>query len=197
MESEITTAINYEAEFNNRARVPEHPQIMDNWMAASVKWRKDVAEARLDIPYGQTPRQCIDIFKPRKEKPGPIVLFIHGGYWQALGRESFSHMAKGANKHGVTVAVASYDLCPKVSVSEIIGQMRTCCAYLWKTYKSVENLQAQDRGRGPLGRRPPDRRDAGHALAGHRSRTSTSVGVWRVVDFRYFRPAPAGGDQPQ
>ena len=135
MESEITTAINYEAEFNNRARVPEHPEIMDGWLAASAKWRKDVAEARLDIPYGSTPRQSIDIFKPRKEKPGPIVLFIHGGYWQALGRESFSHMAKGPNKHGVTVAVASYDLCPKVTVREIIGQMRTCCAYLWKTYK--------------------------------------------------------------
>lgn len=135
MQQEITTAINYEAEFNNRARVPEHPEIMSGWLEAAAKWRKDVAEPRLDVPYGESARQCVDIFKPRKEKPGPIALFIHGGYWQALGRESFSHMARGANKHGVTVAVPSYDLCPKVTVVDIINQMRACCLFLWKTYK--------------------------------------------------------------
>ncbi len=135
MEPEITTAVNYEAEYNNRARVPEHPGIVKDWEKAAAKWRKDAAEARLDVSYGPTARQCVDIFKPRKEKPGPIALFIHGGYWQAMGRESFSHMAKGANKHGLTVAVASYDLCPAVSVSQIIDQMRACCAYLWNTYK--------------------------------------------------------------
>ena len=135
MEQEITTAINYEAEFNNRGRVPEHPEIMAGWIEAAVKWRKDAAEARLDVPYGDSPRQSMDIFKPRKEKPGPIAMFIHGGYWQALGRENFSHMAKGANKHGVTVAVPSYDLCPKVGVGDIINQMRACAVFLWKTYK--------------------------------------------------------------
>ena len=135
METAITTAINYDAEFNNRARVPEHPAIMGGWIESAAKWRKDAAEALLDIPYGASARQCVDIFKPRKEKPGPIVLFIHGGYWQTMSRDNFSHMAKGPNKHGVTVAVASYDLCPKVTVAEIIGQMRDCCAFLWKTYK--------------------------------------------------------------
>lgn len=135
MDTAISTAINYDAEFNNRARVPDHARIMGGWMEASAKWRKDAAEVRLDVPYGPTARQCVDIFKPRKEKPGPIALFIHGGYWQTLSRDSFSHMAKGPNTHGVTVAVASYDLCPRVTVAEIIAQMRACCAYLWKTYK--------------------------------------------------------------
>lgn len=44
-------------------------------------------------------------------------------------------MARGPNAHGVTVAVASYDLCPSVQVDEIIGQMRACCLYLWRTCK--------------------------------------------------------------
>ena len=87
--------IDYEAEYNNRARVPEHGDIMRSWTRDAAKWRSDADSARLDISYGETPRQALDIFKPRKEKPGPIALFIHGGYWQALGRESFSHMAQG------------------------------------------------------------------------------------------------------
>ncbi len=135
MDRQITTAINYEAEYNNRARVPEHAEIMADWSADASKWRRDVAEARLDVPYGESVRQCVDIFKPRKEKPGPIAMFIHGGYWQALGRESFSHMARGANTHGVTVAIPSYDLCPDVTIVDIINQMRACCLFLWKTYR--------------------------------------------------------------
>ncbi|MEM7425026.1 MAG: alpha/beta hydrolase [Pseudomonadota bacterium] len=131
----MDTGIDYEAEYNNRARVPDHGDIMRSWTRDAAKWRTDADNARLDISYGDTPRQALDIFKPRKEKPGPIALFIHGGYWQALGRESFSHMARGPNAHGLTVAVASYDLCPNVTVDEIIGQMRSCCLYLWRTYK--------------------------------------------------------------
>ena len=131
----MDTNIDYEAEYNNRARVPEHGEIMRGWTRDAAAWRNDSNGARLDIAYGDTPRQALDIFKPRKEKPGPIALFIHGGYWQALGRESFSHMARGPNAHGITVAVASYDLCPNVTVNEIVGQMRTCCLYLWQTYK--------------------------------------------------------------
>jgi arylformamidase len=54
----------------------------------------------------------------------PLVVFIHGGYWQALDGSWFSHMARGLNAHGISVAVPTYDLCPQVSVSDIIEQMR-------------------------------------------------------------------------
>ena len=37
----------------------------------------------------------------------------------------FSQMARGLNAHGVTVAVAGYDLCPQVSIATIIEQMRS------------------------------------------------------------------------
>jgi arylformamidase len=65
----------------------------------------------------------IDFF-PGDDK-GPVVVFIHGGYWQALDGSFFSHMARGLNAHGVSVAVPSYDLCPDVTVDRIIDEMRT------------------------------------------------------------------------
>ena len=46
----------------------------------------------------------------------------------ATGRRStrsfFSHLAGGLNAHGIDVAIPSYDLCPDVTVGEIIRQMR-------------------------------------------------------------------------
>ena len=49
------------------------------------------------------------------DRDGPIVVFIHGGYWQALDGSFFSHLAAGLNAHGISVAIPSYDLCPAVT----------------------------------------------------------------------------------
>ena len=57
---------------------------------------------------------------PQGGADGPLALFIHGGYWRSLEPSSFSQMARGMNAHGVTVAVSGYDLCPQVSIAEII-----------------------------------------------------------------------------
>ena len=64
----------------------------------------------------------IDFFAGGRD--GPIVVFIHGGYWQALDGSFFSHLAAGLNAHGISVAIPSYDLCPAVTVDQIIEQMR-------------------------------------------------------------------------
>ncbi|MBC8008389.1 MAG: alpha/beta hydrolase fold domain-containing protein, partial [Prolixibacteraceae bacterium] len=59
----------------------------------------------------------------------------HGGYWQALDPSHFSHLACAANMNGVAFAVAGYDLCPQVSVAEIIDQVRAAALYLWKRHQ--------------------------------------------------------------
>nr|WP_256442941.1 MULTISPECIES: alpha/beta hydrolase [unclassified Bradyrhizobium] len=75
------------------------------------------------LRYGSGERHGLDLFAADVDG-GAIVVFIHGGYWQALDRSFFSHMARGLNARGVTVAVPSYDLCPQVGVADIITQMR-------------------------------------------------------------------------
>jgi arylformamidase len=61
----------------------------------------------------------------------PLALFIHGGYWRSLDPSLFSHMARGLNSRGVAVAVVGYDLCPEVTIAEIIEQIRHACLFLW------------------------------------------------------------------
>jgi arylformamidase len=122
--------------YDNRAAVPEHPQIFAQWAKDAAVFRevasKD-ARAELDIPYGTSPRQYIDLFKG-KAPDAPLALFIHGGYWRALDPKFHSHCAKGLNERGVTVAVAGYDLCPQVNIADIIEQMRAAALFLWRRF---------------------------------------------------------------
>jgi arylformamidase len=116
----MTPEIDYEAEYNNRARVPEHPALIAGWARDAELWRK--SQVFQTISYGPGARHTIDVFASRGN--GDLVVFIHGGYWQALDGSFFSHLAAGLNAHGVSVAIPSYDLCPQVSIEDVIAQMR-------------------------------------------------------------------------
>lgn len=120
------SAPDYEAEYNNRARVPENPALIAGWARDAVAHRERHVP-RL-VRYGSGTRNVIDYFPGNHD--GPIVVFIHGGYWQALDNSFFSHLAGGLNAHGIGVAIPSYDLCPDVSVDSIIGEMREACREL-------------------------------------------------------------------
>jgi arylformamidase len=118
----VTAEVDYEVEYNNRARVPEHPALIAGWARDAQAYRELKRDACRTISYGPGARHAIDIFPARNQ--GAMVVFIHGGYWQALDGSFFSHLAAGLNAHGVSVAIPSYDLCPQVSVEDIIAQMR-------------------------------------------------------------------------
>jgi arylformamidase len=126
--------VNYEAEYNNRARVPEHPDIFARWAREAEDYRAEAMKERraeLGLSYGESLRQFIDLFSPRPGVTAPLALFIHGGYWRSLDPSLFSHMARGLNSRGVAVAVVGYDLCPEVTIAEIIEQIRHACLFLW------------------------------------------------------------------
>src|ERR687886_23074 len=108
-----------EAEYNNRVRVPEHPALIQAWFEDAKRYREE-ARAELGLAYGPSERQRVDLFWPDEPKPAALVVFVHGGYWQNLSREGFSHLARGLNGQGVAVAVPSYDLCPAVTVRAIV-----------------------------------------------------------------------------
>lgn len=124
----------YEAEYNNRARVPEHPSIIAGWARDAAAFRAE-ANSEAGIRYGESERQIYDLFRPAQQSSEAIALFIHGGYWQALDPSFFSHMARGLTQRGVPVAVAGYDLCPQVTVGQIIWQMRELAASLWRRFQ--------------------------------------------------------------
>ncbi len=129
--------IDYEAEYNNRARVPEHPEIFARWTRDAELFRAEALKsgrAELGLSYGDTPRQYFDLFLPAAGEAAPLALFIHGGWWRSLDPSFYSHVARGPNARGIAVAVMGYDLCPNVSIAEIIVQMQRAGALLWQRF---------------------------------------------------------------
>jgi arylformamidase len=128
--------VDYEKEYNNRARVPQYAEIFARWTSDSAAYRaKRQADATIGERYGSGPRQTIDFFPAKRGSQSPLALFIHGGYWRSLEPSQHSHCAIGPNAQGVDVAVAGYDLCPNVSVAAIIEQIRAACLHLWRKRK--------------------------------------------------------------
>jgi len=123
-------ALDLETEYNNRQRVPEHPQINARWSAASAACRQ-VANADYDQPYGPKERQRYDLFRAGDAK-APLAVYIHGGYWQRGDRKDYSFLAKELNTAGIDVALPSYSLCPAVSVMDIVGELQVCLAAIWR-----------------------------------------------------------------
>ncbi|TDT88786.1 MULTISPECIES: alpha/beta hydrolase [Azorhizobium] len=116
--------MDYESEYDNRARVPEFPDIVAGWISRSAHLRGDVAAADLGIPHGPSPRQFLDILWPDATRQAPVVLFFHGGYWQRQHPREVTFVAEGCLAHGVAVALAGYDLAPHVPVGNIVAQAR-------------------------------------------------------------------------
>ncbi len=131
-------AIDYEVEYNNRARVPEHPEIFARWQRDAAAYRAEASKegrAELSIKFGPSPRQIIDMFRPQGGgASAPLAVFIHGGYWRSLEPAMFSHLARGLNARGIAVAMSGYDLVPQVSIRDIIAQTQAACVYLWKRF---------------------------------------------------------------
>jgi arylformamidase len=129
--------MDYDQAYDNRAAVPEHPQILAQWQKDSAAFRAEAAEnarAIFDLRYGGSARQYLDLFLAEDEA-APLAMFIHGGYWRALDPKQMSHVARGLQKRGVSVALAGYDLCPQVTIAAIIEEMREAALFLWRRFR--------------------------------------------------------------
>jgi len=164
--------LDLEAEYNNRARVPDHPATMQRWRDAAEAAR--AAHPPQEIAYGPGAREVMDLF-PAGEG-APVAVFLHGGYWQALDKSWFSGLAPALLAHGVGLAIPSYDLAPAVRLGQILSQVRT----------AVEAIRARS-GRRPL--------VFGHSAGGHMAacmlsegRASAAVAISGVFDLAPLIP---------
>jgi arylformamidase len=134
--------IDYEAEYNNRARVPEHPGLIEGWQRDAAAWRA-AAKGDWSVPYGDGPRMTLDVVG---DGAGPVAMFVHGGYWMALDRSFFTHMARGLNARGVTLVIPSYDLCPAVGIGDIVEEIRQACVFAWRRFEKPLTVAGHSAG---------------------------------------------------
>jgi len=105
--------------YENGAYIPGAERCREMWLVRAAQYRARLGvRARLDIAYGSGARNRFDLFMP-KGAPVGLVLFVHGGYWKALDRSDWSHLAAGPNARGWAVAMPSYTLAPEARITEM------------------------------------------------------------------------------
>jgi arylformamidase len=116
-----------DAAYNNSAAVAASPAILADWKARSARLR-EARPRHLDLRYGPAERNRIDYFAARPG--GPVLVFIHGGYWQMREKETFSFLAEGPLAHGIHVAFVGYTLAPEKRLDGIVAEVREAIAWL-------------------------------------------------------------------
>jgi len=117
----------WEAEYNPRASVADAQKYFDSWVERAGQAR-DRLQGLLDLPYGSQTRERLDLF--RADSPRGTLVFLHGGYWRAFGREFYSWVAEAFVAAGISVAVPSYPLAPQATLAQILGSVSLVVPYL-------------------------------------------------------------------
>ena len=119
----------HDRQYNARAMIADHEQIFERGRKRSEEARAQLP-CRLDIAYGASPAEKLDIF-PAQGKSEALLVFIHGGYWRSRDKSDFSYLAPAFTRRGVTLALPNYGLCPKVGIEDIVKQNLLAIAWLW------------------------------------------------------------------
>lgn len=119
-----------DAQYNSRARIPEHPRIFERWARDSAAVRERYAR-RIDVRYGHGDQETLDVF-PTTRANAPVLFFIHGGWWRSLDKSDHSFIVPAFVDAGVMVIVVNYGLAPGVSIEQIALQMTQALAWAWR-----------------------------------------------------------------
>jgi arylformamidase len=129
-----TSADYLDNQYNNRLRVPDFmARHVQHWQTASAHARSQHACA-LDIAYGPTVSEKLDVFSAGGTKQ-PVLVFIHGGYWRSLDKQDHSFVAPAFTQQGTCVVVPNYALCSaagKVTMQDIVLQMVRAIAWVYR-----------------------------------------------------------------
>ncbi len=145
---EETRIADWDDAYANGAHIDGAAEYPPRWAAAAAAFREGLgARAELDIAYGTEPRRTLDLFHPEGAAEG-LVVFVHGGYWRAFDKSTWSHLAAGPLARGWAVVMPSYTLAPAARISTITQEAAQAIAF------------AARRIPGPL-------RLTGHSAGGH------------------------------
>ena len=107
--------------YANAAFISGGAEVPARWAAQAAAFRAG-GRGLVDVPYGGAKGEQFDLFLP-DAAPRGLLVFVHGGYWMALGRGDFSHLAAGALARGWACALPSYTLAPQARVSTMVAQI--------------------------------------------------------------------------
>ena len=127
------TEAEMEWHFNPRVTFPNHVEYMRTRAETNARVLEKL-ERLPNFRYGPNPLETLDIY-PSKGGLSPVLVYIHGGYWRAGYKEDWTFVAEPLIECGATVVVLNYDLCPTVSLDELVSEIRRAIIWIYQNVK--------------------------------------------------------------
>lgn len=116
-------------QYNNRERFGSQQYTEQN-QRESARVR-GIIEGDLDVAYGPTKDEVLDIFSA-EGKGAPIAVYIHGGAWQRGDKSAASYPAESFVPAGVTYIATNFSLIPPSTLDEVVRQNRAALAWVYR-----------------------------------------------------------------
>lgn len=118
-----------EREYNPASNIANVGELHARRRARAVAAQANLSRA-LDVPYGGSGGETLDIFFAGRGE-APIQIFFHGGSWKGQDKANYSFIAEPLGAQGVISVNVNYDLCPNVTIDQLIEQCRRALAWVW------------------------------------------------------------------
>lgn len=117
-----------ERQYSPSSLVPSLPDLLDGYTRRSAMAREQWAHR--EHAYGPDPCERLDLFAAG-DAPVPVVVFVHGGYWQQLGKADSAFLALAVRAAGAAFATVGYGLAPRHGMDEIVAMVRRAVRWTW------------------------------------------------------------------
>jgi len=125
-----------ETEYSPSSCVASEAPFLAEYIARSREAERTL-DCRKNLQWGAGPDETFDYF-PAASQDAPLLVFIHGGYWQELSKEESLFAAPNCVKNGIAFAAINYTLAPRASVETIVNQCRRAVAHLHREAGSLD-----------------------------------------------------------
>ena len=149
---DFATQEELDAQYNLRAMFPEAASSYEAFCGLESERARAELDHRLGVPFGPTLAEHLDLYPAGED--APVLVYVHGGFWCLRTSKEFGFVARGPVSRGVATVVTNYDLCPRVTIDEIVRQTRAAVAWVYRNAGSFGG----DAGRIHV---------AGHSAGGH------------------------------
>lgn len=131
----------------------------------------------VDMPYGEHPRQTLDVYLPAAaETPAPLLVWFYGGAWDSGEKRLYRFIARRFTAMGYAVAIPNYRLTPEVRFPAFVEDAAAALAQLTRHAQQSVHLSS-----GPV------------LLAGHSAGAYIAVQV--TADKRYLTQHKLSSDR--